>query len=343
MFESVDPSSRPNWKLRIGLTVLAAGLLAGVVSVVRMTHMPLKSYSGSLPVLSSEQSDLRDRLEAHVKYLSETIGERSLQRPRSLSTAAAYIRGNLQQAGYTVVEQGYPVLGQTCFNLEVTVPGSDSTSAIVVVGAHYDSVAGTTGANDNATGVAAVLELARLLHGTTPKRTVRFVFFVNEEPPYFQTENMGSLVYARRLRHEGQRVTAMISMETVGYYSDAPGSQKYPPVLGLLYPNRGNFIGFVGNTESRDLVQNAIRTFRLSVEFPSEGISAPPDLPGIGWSDQWSFWQEKYPAIMITDTAVFRYPYYHTVRDTADKVDFEKEARVVDGVRHVIEMLADRP
>lgn len=325
MFESVDLSSRPNWKLRIVLAVLAAGLVAGVFSIVRMTHMPLRSYAGPLPVLSHEQADLRDRLAADVKYLSEAIGERNLQRPGSLSTTAVYLRENLQQAGYTVIEHAYSVQGQSCLNLEAILPGRDGSSGTVIVGGHYDSVVGTVGANDNATGVAAVLELARLLHGTTPKKTVRFVFFVNEEPPYFQTENMGSWVYARRLRSEGVQVSAMISMETLGFYSDSPGSQKYPPVLGLLYPNRGNFIGFVGNSESRDLVRSAISTFRQSTRFPSEGIAAPPDLPGIGWSDQWSFWQENYPAIMVTDTAVFRYPYYHTVRDTVDKVDFEKE------------------
>ena len=132
----------------------------------------------------------------------------------------------------------------------------------------------------------------------------------------------------------------MISLETIGFYSETPGSQKYPPVLGAFYPNRGDFIGFVGDSESRDLVRRCVRKFREAASFPSEGVAAPADWPGIGWSDHWSFWHEKYPAIMITDTAPFRYSYYHTPRDTFEKVDFGKMARVVDGVREVVESLA---
>jgi Zn-dependent M28 family amino/carboxypeptidase len=278
-----------------------------------------------------------------VQYLSVTIGERSIPRAGSLQATVEYLRDSLRQAGYKVTEHSYSVEGQTVSNLEATLLGSDATKGTVIVGAHYDSVAGTVGANDNATGVAAALELARLLGRTSLRRTVRFVFFVNEEPPYFQTESMGSKVYAHQLRSAGVLVSAMISLETIGFYSDVPGSQKYPAVLSLFYPNRGNFIGFVGNPESRDLVRRSVRNFRESAGFPSEGVAAPADWPGVGWSDHWSFWQENYPAIMITDTAVFRYPYYHTPQDTFDKVDFEKAARVVAGVHRLVETLANEP
>jgi Zn-dependent M28 family amino/carboxypeptidase len=225
-------------------------------------------------------------------------------------------------------------------NLEVRLPGADTGGETVVVGAHYDSVGGSPGADDNASGVAAVLELARILHGAVYRKTIRLVLFVNEEPPFFQTGDMGSVVYARQLRSERVAVAAMISLETIGFYSDVPGSQKYPVLLGLFYPNHGNFIGFVGNPESRTLVRQSIRKFRETTNFPSEGVAAPADWPGVGWSDHWSFWREQYPAIMVTDTALFRYPYYHTPFDTADRVDFEKMARVVDGVRRVVESLA---
>jgi len=211
----------------------------------------------------------------------------------------------------------------------------------VIVGAHYDSVSGTAGANDNASGVAAVLELARLLQGSKLRRPVRFVFFVNEEPPYFQTMEMGSFVYARQLHSDKVAVSAMISVETIGFYSDVPGSQKYPPVLSWFYPSRGNFIGFVGNSESQPLVRRCVRAFRQATQFPSEGVAAPDDWPGVGWSDHWSFWQQRYPAIMVTDTAVFRYPYYHTKLDRFDKVDFQKMSRVVEGLRDVIVSLAN--
>jgi Peptidase family M28 len=343
MFESINAPKGPNWMLRIVCATVMVALGVGVVSLLRMTQMPASSYRGPLPPLSEAQSDLARRLAAHVGYLSETIGERNIGRAGSLAAATDYLRSHLMQVGYAVAERSYTVEGHEITNLEGELVGSASGEAAVVVGAHYDSVAGTVGANDNASGVAAVLELARLLKENRPRRTIRFVFFGNEEPPYFQTQKMGSLVYAQQLRQSGTRVSAMISLETIGYYSDATGSQKYPALFSLFYPSRGNFIGFVGNTESRDLVRRAIRSFRASAQFPSEGVAAPASLPGVGWSDQWSFWQQGYPAIMITDTAVFRYPYYHTPLDTTDKIDFHKMAKVVEGVRNVVVSLADEP
>jgi hypothetical protein len=341
MFESISTPPRPNWKLRI---VFAAGIFAlgaGFVSAWRMTQMPLRSYRGALPPLSPAQSELAGRLSEVVRQLSSTIRERNLQREGSLQATTEYLSRELTQAGYAVSEQPYTIQGEAVSNLEADLVGSADNDGIVIVGAHYDSVEGTVGANDNATGVAATLELARCLQGSHLRRTIRFVFFVNEEPPYFQSGQMGSVVYARKLKREGVPVSAMISLETIGYYSDAPGSQKYPPLLNLLYPSRGDFIGFVGNSESRDLVRRATRTFRESATFPSEGIAAPANWPGIGWSDQWSFWQEGWPGIMVTDTAPFRYPYYHTAFDTTDKVNCEKMARVVDGLRNVVISLAD--
>jgi Peptidase family M28 len=341
MFESISGPTRPNWMLRIVCAAVIVALGAGFVSVWRMTQMPLRSYKGQLPPLSATQSELVIRLSEHVRHLSTAIRERNVQHDESLQATTDYLRSRLVQAGYTVTEETYAMEGQAVNNLEVDLVGSESSAGVVVVGAHYDSVDGTVGANDNATGVAATLELARMLQGSKLRRTIRFVFFVNEEPPYFQTEKMGSVVYARKLKHDGVSVSGMISLETIGFYSDAPESQQYPPLLNLLYPSRGNFIGFVGNSESRDLVRRATRRFRESTEFPSEGIAAPANWPGIGWSDHWSFWQEGYPGIMVTDTAPFRYPYYHTALDTADKIDFEKMARVVDGIRNVVASLAD--
>jgi hypothetical protein len=342
MFESIGAPKGPNWKLRFLCTAaFALVLLTVLVWLLRMTQMPLRSYKGPLPQLSPEQSELADRLSADMTYLSVTIGERCVSRAGSLEATAEYLGFNLRQAGYAASDHKYSAAGQEVSNVEASLPGSDSASGTVIVSAHYDSVAGTVGANDNASGVAAALELARMLQGSKLRRTVRFVLFVNEEPPYFQTNNMGSVVYARQLRRERISVSAMISLETIGFYSDVPGSQKYPPILGYFYPTRGDFIGFVGNAESRDLVRQSIRTFRESTNFPSQGLAAPAEWPGVGWSDHWSFWQERYPAIMITDTAPFRYPYYHTPLDTSDKVDFKRMAIVVEGVRRVVESLAN--
>jgi len=325
------------------LAVLTFGLLASLLWVLRMTRMPLRSYAGQLPPVTNEQLETASRLSQHVKYLSETIGERNLSKAGTLQAATDYLQGQLKQAGYTVTEQTYLVQGHQVRNLEVRVPGTDAAGETIVVGAHYDSVAGARGADDNASGAAAVLELARVLQGSAHKKSIRLVLFVNEEPPFFQTESMGSLVYARNLKTEHVSLSAMISLEMLGFYSDVPGSQKYPVLLGLFYPDRGNFIGFVGNPESRNLVRQAVRSFRATTQFASEGIAAPADWPGVGWSDHWSFWQEQYPAIMITDTALFRYPYYHTPFNTANRVDFEKMARVVEGVRRVVKSLETDP
>jgi Zn-dependent M28 family amino/carboxypeptidase len=305
--------------------------------------MPLRSYAGALPQLSSEELQLRDRLSAEVSYLTVHIGDRSLLRPQLLQASSDHLSSSLREQGYAVIEHPYTVDGEKVNNLEAILAGTDSTLGQVIVGAHYDSVAGTVGANDNGTGVAAVLELARLMRQTKHRRTIRFAFFVNEEPPYFQTAKMGSRVYAHQLRQEGVPVSAMFSLETIGFYSDLSGSQKCPPGLSLIYPSKGNFVTFVGNTESRGLVRESVRGFRESTRFPSEGIAAPGDWLGVGWSDQWSFWQEGYPGIMVTDTAPFRYPYYHTTNDTVDKVNFDRTARVVEGIRKVVEELANEP
>jgi Zn-dependent M28 family amino/carboxypeptidase len=171
---------------------------------------------------------------------------------------------------------------------------------------------------------------------------VRCVLFVNEEPPYFQTEDMGSLAYARRSRARGEAIVAMLSLETLGYYSDEPGSQAYPPPFGLLYPKTGRFVGFVGNLGSRGLVRRAVRAFRRSAAFPSEGVAAPGWIMGIGWSDHWAFWETGYPGVMVTDTALFRYPHYHAPTDTPDRIDYGRLARVVDGLHGVVTALATR-
>jgi hypothetical protein len=322
----------------LGLTI--AGVLG---RFLWLTQMPLKSYTGTLPHLTSEESELGDRLKEEVNYLSVKIGDRSMPHPDALQAASDYLANHLREQGYTVVELPYSVGSEKVHNLEATLPGTDGALGQVVVGAHYDSVAGTVAANDNGTGVAAVLEIARLVQQMKFRRTIRFVLFVNEEPPYFQTAMMGSRVYAHQLRHDGVPVSAMLSLETIGFYSDQAGSQKYPSPLSLFYPSKGDFIAFVGNTQSRGLVRDSIRSFRESTRFPSEGIAAPDSWLGIGWSDQWSFWQEGYPGIMVTDTAPFRYPYYHTRIDTVDKVNFDRMARVVEGISRVVAGLANRP
>ena len=318
-----------------------------------MIRMPGKSYQGPLAPLTRAEETLRDELRRHVQKLAGEIGERNLIQYTALREAADYVHRSFEQAGYDVERQTYDVAPRSffglsevpeqplaCANLIAEIPGSEKPAEIVVVGAHFDSVEGSPGANDNATGVAAVLALARSLAGKKPGRTLRFLAFVNEEPPYFQTSSMGSLVYARRCQERQENVVAMLSLETIGYYSDEAGSQNYPAPLGFFYPSKGNFVAVVGDTSSRRLVRKVIRSFRESSRFPSEGAATFGSLPGVGWSDHWSFWQAGYPALMVTDTALYRYPYYHGALDTPDKIDYDRLARLVAGIERVIDELA---
>ena len=309
-----------------------------------MFGMPGRSFHGPLPEMTEDETELRGRLESHVRALAGDIGERNVFTPDALARAEEYIRRAFDGSGYQVAEQTYDMPLEpslTVCNMEVEISGTAAPGDIVVIGAHYDTVPGCAGANDNTTGMAAVLELARLLSARTMDRTVRLVAFVNEEPPFFRTDLMGSRVYARRCRERDENVVAMLSLETIGFYADEPGSQKYPFPFTHFYPDTGNFIGFVGNLGSGSLTRRAIRAFRESTEFPSEGIAAPGWIPGIGWSDHWSFWREGYPGVMITDTAPFRYPHYHTPQDTPDRIDYDRFTRVVTGVARVVEVLAN--
>jgi hypothetical protein len=302
--------------------------------------MPGSSWTGSLPPLDDAERQLAQNLRRHVEALAGRIGERHLWRPPALASAAEYIREVFERAGFVVREQPFVSRGQSVSNLEIELPGGSLPQEIVVVGAHYDSVKGTAGANDNASGVAALLEIASLLSSSRSARTVRLVAFVNEEQPFFYGEDMGSYVYATRSKERGEQIEGMLALETIGYYTDKPGSQRYPFPFSLFYPAKGNFLGFVGNLSSRSLVRRAVGSFRSATRFPSEGVAAPGWMTGVHWSDHWSFWQVGYPAIMVTDTALFRYPHYHAPSDTPDKLDYESLARVTRGLAKVILELA---
>jgi len=336
--QAAIPGARDKWLVSaVSLGVILLVILAGSWF---MTVMPGRSWSGPLPPLSSEQQLIRDNLRRHVAELAGRIGERNVWRPAALAAAAGYIRKTLEAAGYTVSLQPFTSHALTVNNLEAVLPGRTVADEIIVVGAHYDSVVGSPAANDNASGVAALLELARLLAGTALPRTVRFVAFANEEAPFFYGDEMGSKVYADRARAQGERIAAMLSLETIGYYTEQPASQRYPFPFSLCYPETGNFIGFVGDFSSWRLVRRATGAFRASTAFPSEGVAAPRATKGVHWSDHWSFWQAGYPAIMVTDTAFYRYPHYHAATDTPEKLDYTGMARVTGGLAEVITALA---
>lgn len=302
--------------------------------------MPGKSFSGTLPPLGEDQRQTESALRRHVEQLAEKIGERNTRHPLELEKAAQYIESEMKALGYAGERGTFAADGQQVANLIFEVPGASKPKEIVIVGAHYDSVIGTPGANDNGSGVAALLELAREARGKRFGRTVRYVFFVNEEPPFFQGEEMGSVVYAKHCRKQNDDIVAMYSLETIGYYSNKPNSQHYPSGLGSAYPDRGNFISFVANESSSALLRESIATFRNSTKFPSVGAAVPESLPGAGWSDHWSFWREGYPGIMLTDTAPFRYAHYHLATDTPEKIDYDAMTRVVSGISRILEVVA---
>jgi hypothetical protein len=304
-------------------------------------RMPGPAFTGPLPPLTPNQKQLRTALEAHVRFLAHTIGVRGDRDWVNVYRAAAYIERTLKGLGYEVVSHEFSAYNRSYRNIEATLPGMNRPHEVVILGAHYDSAEDAPGADDNASGVAGVLELARVFAGDRQSRTIRFVFFPTEEPPSFPTANMGSRHYATAARARSDQITAMLSIESIGYYDTEKGSQRYPFPLNLAYPDVGDFIGFVSNLRSRPLLIQAIGTFRAHASIPTQGAAAPSWVPGVWWSDHWSFWREGYPAIMITDTAPYRNPFYHTPEDTPDKLDYDRMARVIHGLTHVVRAIAN--
>jgi hypothetical protein len=288
-----------------------------------MIRMPGTSHAGPLPPLTGEARALSLRLRLHVAALA------AKERNVDLETPARYIEQAFRSQGLEFSVQEFVSAGRTVRNIE-------AGAGDIVVGAHYDTVPGSPGADDNASGVAVLIELAAM------KVPVRLVAFANEEPPYSFGADMGSWAWTKRARDRGEPIRAMFSLEMLGYYRDTAGSQRYPAPLGLFYPDRADFIAFVGDLGARGLVRRSIGAFRKTAKFPSEGVAAPSFIPGVTWSDHWSFRRHGYPAIMITDTAFYRYPHYHLPSDTPDKLDYERMARVTLGLAAMLNELANQ-
>ncbi len=318
---------------------------------------------------------LAERLRGHVEVLAVEIGQRSYLAPEGLDRAADYIEGRFRSyeaaPTSTVLLQSYrmpelpderlhrctpvecptgqpvPPVSEIEFrNLALEIRGTKRPDEVLVIGAHYDSDGCESGgcnpgADDNASGTAALLELAREFHANPRERTVRLVAFTNEEEPFFHTQAMGSLVFASRDDRPDEMVVGMLSLETIGYYSDEPGSQDVPWIMSAFFdmPTVGNFITFVGDWDSEDFVRASLSAFRRTVSFPSEGLVTYGWVEGVDWSDHWSYWQQGVPAVMITDTAPNRNRCYHKPCDTADTLDYDRMAHVVTGLMGVVEVL----
>ena len=287
-------------------------------------------------------------LEAHVRMLSETLHPRCYDHQENLEEAARYIERHLSVAGGRVRIQKFPVEEREYSNVIADFGPEDGP--LIIVGAHYDSYGETyrepalytPGADDNASGVAGLLALADILGAHPPKKRVQLVAYCLEEPPFFGTEQMGSAAHAAGISESRVPVIGMISLEMLGYFSDAPDSQTYPAgILRLFYPDTGNFISVVGRFQDMTLTRAVKAAMRGSSDLPVYSINALPIIPGIDFSDHHPYWPYGYQAIMITDTAFYRNRAYHTEKDRADSLDYKRMAKVVQGVFTAVVALAD--
>lgn len=279
------------------------------------------------------------RLQAHVRQLSETFYPRSCDDTTNLAGCVEYIRAQFAASGAQVSTQRYRAGAQVFDN--VIARWGPATGACVLVGAHYDACGRFPGADDNASGIAGLLELARRLGSApTPATPIELVAFCTEEPPFFSTCGMGSYQHAKQLRRAGVEVKAMLALEMIGCFRDERWSQAYPiPLLYAIYPTRGNYISIIGNVAQRGLIRKIKRGMQRATDLPIWSGSLPRQMPGVDFSDHRSFWDFGYPAVMLTDTAFCRNRAYHQSGDTWDKLDYVRMAKVVDGVYGAIASL----
>jgi len=292
--------------------------------------------------MAIDPSPIREQLVAHVDQLANVIGPRILAQPESIAASIKHIRATWQEIGYQVTDETYESSDGPATNLIAEIPGT-SANQVVILGAHYDTVATTPGADDNASAVAVLLEASRLLKDVTPKRTLRFVAFACEEAPYMSLGSMGSQHHARQAKQRGEQI-AMLCLEMVGYFRDEPGSQKVPETipkfLHPLFPARGNFLAAIGNLNSWQLSWAFRRGFKQASKLGLFSICLPETIHEIRRSDNSSFWDEGYPALMLTDTSFLRNPHYHQPSDTADTLDYEAMTQVTLGVASALTKLA---
>jgi Zn-dependent M28 family amino/carboxypeptidase len=278
-------------------------------------------------------------LKQHIQAVADNIGPRNIIYYNNLLSTGDYILSMLNIINSSVFLQEYKINDLIFKNIGLEIRGHIEPNKIIVLGAHYDTYFNSPGANDNASGIAALIEIARILSNIKFNKTIQFLFFPNEEPPFVRTKNMGSYWYARKLKEERAMVEAMISLETVGYFSDLPGSQRFSlsiPHLRKFYPNVGNFIAFISNIKSKNLLNTFSNLFSVNSKFSYKTLSAPGWMPGINSSDQWSFWKFHFPAMMITDTAPFRYHQYHSILDTSDIINYPKLTELVIDLSNTI-------
>lgn len=323
------------WSILIIVILLAAFL---IYSVLKIRSSASVSASGPN---SPHVGDVH-QLYTHVEHLSVTIGSRSVFEYDKIEATKRYIVSCLKTFGYIPTLQNYDYEGKTFSNIIVSMPGVKYPDETVIIGAHYDTVYGTPGADDNASAVAVLLEVCRALKSISPGRTLKLIFFFLEEPPVFRTEHMGSYVYAKEAKARNENIKAMICLEMVGYYSDKKDGQTFPlPLMSMMFSTTPDFIAVVGNLKSRNLVDKVKNSLLKVSPIPVETLTSVSFVPGVDLSDHRSFWEMGYPAVMITDTAFYRNPNYHTENDTIDTLDFNTMADLLKGLLQAAKDLTD--
>ncbi len=300
-----------------------------------------------VPTPARVKHDLKvsdESLKLHVEKVSSLVG-RNADNLEILNKAAQYITDEWTQQGYKIKEQKYKVKNQQGEYVEVKNlvisynDKEDPSQKTIVVGAHYDVWSNLSGADDNASGVAGLLELTRLVKEQNPKldSRIEFVAYTLEEPPFFDTEEMGSFIHAKSLKEENRNVSLMLSLEMIGYFSEKPNSQNYPvPLLNKIYPDKGNFIALVGEFGEWFISRKVKTSFQEMSDLPMYSINTTKYMEGIDWSDHLSYWKQGYPALMVTDTSFLRNENYHKATDTTNLLDYKKSAQVVLGVYGII-------
>lgn len=313
----------------LGVLVAFAGSLLAILVTGPVSPRP--------PRVEVATQASAERLRQTVEMLSVDLAPLDYRHVENLDRAAAWIEAAFQATGMTVEIQDYETDEGRFRNVIAVRTGREPGAGAIVVGAHYDTYGGFPGANDNASGVAVLLELARTISGPAPRGPQYFAAFSTEEPPFFASDAMGSFVFARELEQRGTRVDLMVALDLVGYYSDAPRSQRFPaPGLGLLYPDTGNFVGVVGDLRSGASLKRVRTAMDATRRLPVYSFRAPASLPGVNWSDHLSFRRLGMPGVLVTDTAFMRDPHYHTREDTADRLDYERMALLVESLHGVV-------
>jgi hypothetical protein len=322
---------------RLAWSVLRVAIALGIVLVVACSLVAQPSIRANS---ASTKSADPDRLRRHVVALSETFHPRDFENPANLDRCADYIARHFEQSGAAVQFQEFVVDGQTYRN--VIGRFGVGKKKKYIVGAHYDAFSDTPGADDNASGVAGLLELARLIGAAgPPDAELELVAYTLEEPPFFGGQIMGSTVHAASVTSEKPRIEGVIVLEMIGYFNDAAGSQTYPlPILKVFYPNRGNFITVASRWDQGSWITELKTAMKGTTALPVYSFRGPEALPGVDFSDHRNYWPHGIRAAMVTNTAFYRNMAYHTAQDTADRLDYNRMSLVVvavyEGIRHLV-------